>query len=43
MHEIHNDPQGAILHRDIKPKNILLDKDSNVKLGNFSLLKRLNA
>lgn len=30
------------MHRDIKPKNILLDKEQNVKLVNFSLLKRLN-
>lgn len=42
VNEIHYDPQGAILHRDIKPKNILLDSDNNVKLGNFSLLRRLD-
>jgi NIMA (never in mitosis gene a)-related kinase len=42
VNEIHNDPQGTILHRDIKPKNIMLDKNSTVKLTNFSLLRRLN-
>lgn len=42
VNEIHNDPQGAILHRDIMPQNILLDKNNTVKLTNFSLLRRLN-
>lgn len=40
--EIHNDKKGVILHRDIRPSNIFLDKSNNVKLGNFNLIKRLS-
>ena len=40
--EIHNDKKGIILHRDIGPTSIFLDKNNNVKLGNFNLLKRLS-
>lgn len=40
--EIHNDKSGAIIHRNIGPSSIFLDKDNNMKLGNFSFLKRLD-
>ena len=40
--EIHNDKNGAIMHRNIGPSSIFLDKDRNVKLGNFSFIRRLD-
>lgn len=41
VEEIHNDKKGVILHRDIRPTSIFLDKNKSVKLGNFNFLRRL--
>ena len=42
VHAIHTHKEGKILHRDIKPSNIFLDKDNNIKLGDFGLSRELS-
>ena len=37
INAVHSCYNEKIVHRDLKPKNIFLDKDWNVKLGDFGL------
>ena len=37
--EIHD---NKIIHRDLKPENIFIDKNMNIKIGDFGISKQLN-
>lgn len=37
LFECHRRKEGKILHRDLKPGNVFIDGNSNVKLGDFGL------
>jgi NIMA (never in mitosis gene a)-related kinase len=37
LFECHKRKEGKILHRDLKPGNVFIDAQNNVKLGDFGL------
>lgn len=40
---LHSFHEGVIIHRDIKTANILISKDLNPKLGDFTLVRQLDS
>ena len=42
LYACHTNKLGKILYRDIKPRNVFLDNDNNVKLWDFGLSLMLN-
>ncbi|WVZ51270.1 hypothetical protein U9M48_002427 [Paspalum notatum var. saurae] len=43
LHYLHNGSDRPIFHLDLKPANILLDKDMTPKIGDFGLSKLLDS
>jgi serine/threonine protein kinase len=39
---LHHDAPSTIIHRDIKPPNILFDADLNAKVADFGLAKEID-
>ena len=42
LHEVHRHKKGSIIHRGVKPENIFIDSEDNLKLGDFSLAKMMS-
>jgi NIMA (never in mitosis gene a)-related kinase 2 len=42
LHECHKSKNHrTVIHRDIKPENVFLDKNLNIKLGDFGLSRTI--
>ena len=39
LHEVHRQKRNQVIHRGIRPENILITKDGNFKLSDFGLAK----
>ncbi|CAI0452383.1 unnamed protein product [Linum tenue] len=42
LHYLHEEVEKCVLHRDVKPANILLDMDFTAKLGDFGIAKHID-
>ena len=40
LQEIH---KNNLIHRDLKPDNLFITKDENIKIGDFGIAKQLNS
>ncbi len=40
---LHDRPDGAVLHRDISPQNLLIDRHGFVRLADFGVAGRINS